>query len=54
VLVDRPDKKGRIEILKVHMKKVHLAPDVCRQGKVVEEFSALEATEEAIMYAAIH
>jgi len=27
---------------------------VCRQGKVVEEFSALEATEEAIMYAAIH
>ena len=28
VLVDRPDKKGRIEILKVHMKKVHLADDV--------------------------
>jgi cell division protease FtsH len=28
VLVDRPDKKGRIEILKVHMKKVQLAPDV--------------------------
>jgi cell division protease FtsH len=28
VLVDRPDKKGRIEILNVHMKKVHLAPDV--------------------------
>ena len=28
VLVDRPDKKGRIEILKVHMKKVHLAPEV--------------------------
>jgi cell division protease FtsH len=28
VLVDRPDKKGRIEILKVHMKKVHLASDV--------------------------
>jgi simple sugar transport system ATP-binding protein len=27
---------------------------VSRQGKVVEEFSALEATEEAIMYAAIH
>jgi hypothetical protein len=23
-------------------------------GKVVEEFSALEATEEKIMYAAIH
>ena len=28
VLVDRPDKKGRIEILKVHMTKVHLASDV--------------------------
>jgi cell division protease FtsH len=28
VLVDRPDKKDRIEILKVHIKKVLLAPDV--------------------------
>lgn len=28
VLVDKPDKKGRIQILKVHMKKVKLAPDV--------------------------
>jgi cell division protease FtsH len=28
VLVDRPDKKGRTEILKVHMKKVQLAPGV--------------------------
>ncbi len=28
VLVDKPDKKGRIAILKVHMKKVTLAPDV--------------------------
>jgi cell division protease FtsH len=28
VLVDRPDKKGRIEILKVHIKKVKLAPGV--------------------------
>jgi cell division protease FtsH len=28
VLVDRPDKKGRIEILKVHMKKVQIAADV--------------------------
>lgn len=27
---------------------------VARQGKVVEEFSALDATEEGIMYAAIH
>lgn len=28
VLVDRPDKKGRIEILKVHMKKVQIDPSV--------------------------
>jgi cell division protease FtsH len=28
VLVDRPDKKGRIAILAVHLKKVRLAPDV--------------------------
>lgn len=27
VLVDRPDKKGRIAILDVHMKKISLAPD---------------------------
>ena len=27
---------------------------VARQGQVVEEFSAPEATEEKIMYAAIH
>ena len=27
---------------------------VSRQGKVVEEFSAVEATEEKIMYAAVH
>jgi cell division protease FtsH len=28
VLVDRPDKEGRIQILKVHMRKITLAPDV--------------------------
>ncbi|HEX9673006.1 MAG TPA: ATP-dependent zinc metalloprotease FtsH [Burkholderiales bacterium] len=28
VLVDRPDKTGRVQILKVHLKKVQLAPDV--------------------------
>jgi simple sugar transport system ATP-binding protein len=27
---------------------------VARQGRVVEEFNALEASEEKIMYAAIH
>src|SRR5713101_5526771 len=28
VLVDRPDKRGRVQILQVHMKKVKIAPDV--------------------------
>src|SRR5947209_3359516 len=28
VLVDRPDKAGRVQILSVHMRKVKLAPDV--------------------------
>ena len=28
VLVDRPDRKGRIEILKVHVRKVQLAPQI--------------------------
>jgi cell division protease FtsH len=28
VLVDRPDRRGRVEILKVHVRKVTLAPDV--------------------------
>ncbi len=28
VLVDRPDRKGRLEILKVHARKVTLAPDI--------------------------
>jgi simple sugar transport system ATP-binding protein len=27
---------------------------VCRQGRIVEEFSPREATEEKIMYAAVH
>jgi cell division protease FtsH len=28
VLVDRPDKAGRVQILRVHVKKIRLAPDV--------------------------
>ncbi|MBN0809808.1 AAA family ATPase, partial [Pseudomonas aeruginosa] len=28
VLVDRPDKKGRLDILKVHVKKITLAQDI--------------------------
>jgi cell division protease FtsH len=36
VLVDRPDKKGRIDILNIHIHKVHLAP-----GVSVEQIAAL-------------
>ena len=28
VLVDRPDKKGRVDILRIHLKRLKLAPDV--------------------------
>jgi cell division protease FtsH len=28
VLVDRPEKSGRVQILQVHVRKIHLAPDV--------------------------
>jgi cell division protease FtsH len=31
VLVDRPEKRGRVQILDVHLKKVTLAPDVDRE-----------------------
>jgi cell division protease FtsH len=33
VLVDRPDKQGRVQILNVHLKKARLAPDV-EPGKI--------------------
>jgi cell division protease FtsH len=32
VLVDRPDRKGRIDILKVHIKKVRIKPDLDLDG----------------------
>lgn len=31
VLVDRPDKKGRIDILQVHLRKIRIAPDLDRE-----------------------
>ena len=36
VLVDRPDKKGRVDILRIHLKNLKLAPDV-----KLEEIAAL-------------
>jgi cell division protease FtsH len=32
VLVDRPDRKGRLQILKVHVRKVQLAPEIDLDG----------------------
>jgi len=32
VLVDRPDRKGRLEILKVHARKIQLTPDIDLDG----------------------
>jgi cell division protease FtsH len=32
ILVDRPDRKGRLEILKVHVQKIRIAPDLDLDG----------------------
>ncbi len=51
------DKGKAVVVISSYLPEIMALSDrvlVCRQGKVVEEFSALEATEEAIMYAAIH
>ena len=41
VLVDRPDKKGRIQILQVHTRKVKLAPDAVERGHLRETRSSV-------------
>lgn len=46
-----------VVVISSYLPEVMLLSDrllVARQGKVVEEFSALEATEEKLMYAAVH
>ncbi|BBO14805.1 sugar ABC transporter ATP-binding protein [Bradyrhizobium sp. TM102] len=51
------DKGKAVVVISSYLPEIMALSDrilVCRQGKVVEEFSALEATEESIMYAAIH
>ncbi len=54
---DLADQGKAVVVISSYLPEVMALSDrllVCRQGKVVEEFSALEATEEKIMYAAIH
>ncbi len=57
-LINRLADEGRaVVVISSYLPEVLALSDrilVSRQGKVVEEFSALEATEEKIMYAAIH
>lgn len=57
-LINRLADQGKaIVVVSSYLPEVMMLSDrilVCRQGKVVEEFSATEATEEKIMYAAVH
>lgn len=57
-LVNRLADQGQaVVVISSYLPEVMALSDrilVCRQGKVVEEFSAAEATEDRIMYAAVH
>ena len=57
-LINRLADEGRaVVVISSYLPEIMALSDrilVTRQGKVVEEFSALEATEERIVYAAIH
>jgi len=52
-LRQKPRQFGKLICRRPHTRAVGPGSWFSRQGKVVEEFSALEATEEMIMYAAI-
>ncbi|MBI5130557.1 MAG: sugar ABC transporter ATP-binding protein [Rhodopseudomonas palustris] len=57
-LINRLAEEGRaVVVISSYLPEILALSDrilVSRQGKVVEEFSGLDATEEKIMYAAIH
>lgn len=57
-LINRLADEGKaVVVISSYLPEVMTLSDrllVCRQGKVVEEFSAIEATEDLIMYAAVH
>ncbi|HEY4066573.1 MAG TPA: sugar ABC transporter ATP-binding protein [Burkholderiaceae bacterium] len=57
-IINRLADEGKaVVVISSYLPEVMLLSDrllVARQGKVVEEFSALEATEEKLMFAAVH
>ena len=57
-IINRLADEGKaVVVISSYLPEIMLLSDrilVARQGKVVEEFSALEATEEKLMYAAVH
>ena len=57
-IINRLADEGKaVVVISSYLPEVMLLSDrllVARQGKVVEEFSALQATEEKLMYAAVH
>ena len=57
-LINRLADEGKaVVVISSYLPEVMALSDrilVQRMGKVVEEYSAIEATEEKIMYAAIH
>jgi simple sugar transport system ATP-binding protein len=57
-IINRLADEGKaVVVISSYLPEVMLLSDrllVARQGKVVEEFSALDATEEKLMYAAVH
>lgn len=57
-LINRLADQGKaVVVISSYLPEVMALSDrllVCRQGKVVDEFDAVEATEDLIMYAAVH
>jgi ABC-type sugar transport system ATPase subunit len=57
-IINRLADEGKaVVVISSYLPEIMLLSDrilVARQGKIVEEFSALEATEEKLMYAAVH
>jgi simple sugar transport system ATP-binding protein len=57
-IINRLADEGKaVVVISSYLPEVLLLSDrllVARQGKIVEEFSGLEATEEKVMYAAVH
>ena len=57
-IIDRLADEGKaVIVISSYLPEIMTVSDrilVCRQGRVVEEFAATEATEDLIMYAAVH